>query len=438
MGLPQPLRKGWLTAVFISVLYVTYLWNTQNVLDIYIARHQLHLLRSRFGSRSGGSRDRLRGLSFNVTQGRKFLIFEGLGGQGNGNIVSGLLATHLLGVEFDRIVCIRAEMYPDFLVAFQPIHPDVIKYCLAVLDWAKLAYPLPSQFEAADKDDEELVNPYLIRLVNYELPLDECSLQARLASENVPIWFLQGNTYPHWPVVPDNFFFTYYQAKLELLCRLPYNPENPPITVVHLRQPDSFQDARDGLDDATFTALGALLPSNQSTYLVTNRVEWYDTVAERFHWHHANWNEVVHSAFEESWGKRKTSSDLVPELPLSLLLHEEEDTEAVDEATKQQRRLHLIQTLQMWADWYTILTAKAVYHTHSDFSLSAIHWQNIVPAKTILGYDSNQGRLLLRDEVWRVDGETARLVDRRVGAPGTSELRLCQPDEINNNNSVKL
>ena len=34
------------------------------------------------------------------------------------------------------------------------------------------------------------------------------------------------------------------------------------------------------------------------------------------------------------------------------------------------------QTLQMWSDWYTILKAEEVYHTLSEFSLSAIRWSH--------------------------------------------------------------
>jgi hypothetical protein len=78
----------------------------------------------------------------------------------------------------------------------------------------------------------------------------------------------------------------------------------------------------------------------------------------------------------------------------------------------------------MWADWYTILTAEIVYHTHSDFSISAIHWQNI-PSKSIDGYDPVLKELKLIEESWRVDGETPRLVDRRIDGEGTNALRKC-------------
>lgn len=85
-----------------------------------------------------------------------------------------------------------------------------------------------------------------------------------------------------------------------------------------------------------------------------------------------------------------------------------------------------VQTMQMLADWYTILTAKEVYHTHSDFSISAVHFQNL-PSKSIQGYNATAGKLELIDESWLVDGETERLVDRRVDGEGTSRLRECIP-----------
>ena len=68
------------------------------------------------------------------------------------------------------------------------------------------------------------------------------------------------------------------------------------------------------------------------------------------------------------------------------------------------------ETLQLWADWYTLLTAQQVYHTFSDFSLSAVHWMNIW-SRTYDGLDDN-GNMLLLEENWLVDGVTPRLIDR--------------------------
>jgi hypothetical protein len=206
---------------------------------------------------------------------------------------------------------------------------------------------------------------------------------------------MESNTYPRWPAVPDNLFLDNYRAKPELVKLLPY--KESPTTVVHLREPDGKDDARKGLDNDSLKALGKTLP--RDTYLVTNRVEWYDKFEKEYGWSHPEWNEVIHSALRRSWGTRGAA----------------EKSKTVDKET---------QNLQMWCDWYTILTAKFVYHTHSDFSISAIHWQNL-DSRTIIGYNATTGQLDLEEESWRVSGETERLVDRTVGGKGTSDLRLC-------------
>jgi len=88
--------------------------------------------------------------------------------------------------------------------------------------------------------------------------------------------------------------------------------------------------------------------------------------------------------------------------------------------------------LQLWSDWYTILLAKRVIHTHSDFSISAIHWMNIQNTKTVMGLKSVEGQaekvLDLIDESWRRDGETIPLRDRnRVDVSLTdNDMRQCQ------------
>jgi hypothetical protein len=147
-----------------------------------------------------------------------------------------------------------------------------------------------------------------------------------------------------------------------------------------------------GLDDASLKALGEALPSD--TYLVTNRVEWYDYFESNFHWRHPDWGEVGHSANSGMvWGKRQHDSGK-----------------------------NVSQTFQMWADWYVMLTADIVYHTHSDFSVSAIHWMNL-DSLSLQGVEN--GRLKLVNESWRVDGETAPLVDRTLDGKGTSNLRMC-------------
>lgn len=62
-----------------------------------------------------------------------FIIFENIAmGQGTGNVISGLLAAHLLGLEFDRLVCVRSK-YTMFHETFESIDPRVAKYCPDVL-----------------------------------------------------------------------------------------------------------------------------------------------------------------------------------------------------------------------------------------------------------------------------------------------------------------
>jgi hypothetical protein len=139
--------------------------------------------------------------------------------------------------------------------------------------------------------------------------------------------------------------------------------------------------------------------------LVTNRVEWYDKFERKYGWSHPEWNEVIHSAFiKKSWGVRGAGTSK------SNVVQTVEDRET--------------QNLQMWCDWYTILTAKFVYHTHSDFSISAIHWQNL-DSREIMGLNVTTGELELEEESWRITGETKRLVDRTVDGEGTSNLREC-------------
>jgi hypothetical protein len=323
-------------------------------------------------------------------KGDKFLIFVPIeAGQGTGNLIAGLLATHLLALEFNRTVCV-SPLYETFLDVFEPAHPVAMEKC------PKLLMGTLPAISYSPNDD------IYLRLITYFKAPDECELKATLAS-NVPILYVESNTYPRWPAVPDNFFFTNYRAKAELLKALPY--KKAPTTVVHLREPDGKTDARKGLDNNSLKALGKTLP--RDTYLVTNRVEWYDKFEKEYGWSHPEWNEVIHSFYQKSWGLRgeKSKAHMV---------------QTVDRET---------QNLQMWCDWYTILTAKFVYHTHSDFSISAIHWQNL-DSYTIMGLNAATGKLNLEEESWRVSGETERLVDRTLGGKGTSDLRLCKSKRV--------
>ena len=321
----------------------------------------------------------------------KYLIFVGyLPGQGTGNIISGLLSAHLLGEEFNRVVCVQD--YPTFTDLFDLADPVTMAKCPSIVSQAK--FPPPK-----DRDH--------IRLINYGSPPDECTLQEKLNSDT-PILFLTGNTYPRWPTVPDNYFFKYYKAKPKLLEALPYDPQSPPTTVVHLREPDNRgSDPRKGLDEVSLKILGDSLPRGADTYLVTNNVAYYERFDLCCQWSHPHWNTVVHSALSLEWGPNQLRK------PKKLTATEDEEIKAR-------------QNLQMWADWYTLLTAKTVYHTHSDFSVSAIHWTNKVNSHSLQGTKNGRTLITVR-ESWWVDGETTPLVDRTRTAPGTAQLRLCRP-----------
>ena len=67
-----------------------------------------------------------------------------------------------------------------------------------------------------------------IALITYFSPPDECKLQQQLASDT-PVIRMIANTYPRWPIIPDNFFFRYYQANKRLLLSLPYRSTDPVI-----------------------------------------------------------------------------------------------------------------------------------------------------------------------------------------------------------------
>lgn len=310
---------------------------------------------------------------------KRYLLFLVIKGQGAGNLMNGLLAAHLLADEFDRIVCVTNE-FESFLEVFEAIHPRAVEECPKVLAEAP-------QRTSANK----------VQLVNFARVANECKVQDMLR-DGPDILYYYGNTYPRWPIIPDNYFDRFYRAKPQLLAILPY--QKAPTTVVHLREPDSHADARRGLDNYTLQALTDQLPA--STFLVTNRVEWYARF-EASGWAHPHWNGIVHSAVSKGWGK------------IGEEYHGPRSSIDLDKAK---------QNLQLWADWYTMLRAKKVIHTHSDFSISAIHWMDL-DSRSIVGYTATSGKLELIDESWRVDGETIPLRDRRVTRDKSRELRGC-------------
>jgi hypothetical protein len=327
-----------------------------------------------------------------ITDTDYFIIFDAdIPGQGNGNLISGLLASHLLGDEFQRIVCVNPLYYSTFLDVFESIDPVAQRKCPSILH--RIPVNNATYYQQNPK--------HMVTIINFLGAADECYLKNFLSDRTKQIIHIVGNTYPRWPTVPDYYFLHHYQPKQVLFDHLPY--QNQPKIVVHLRDPDHGEvDPRLGLDDASLVALGDLLPKSHDTYLVTNNVDYFDRFTKCCSWSHAKWELVKHSATNQYWGKADYTDDHSPDIKRK-------------------------QTLQMWSDWYTILMADTVYHTHSDFSISAIHWMNNHNSHSIVGYDTDTKKLETTVESWWRDGETIPLVQRTIeGKHGTTnELRAC-------------
>lgn len=306
----------------------------------------------------------------------KFILFQGdLRGQGVGNHMNGLLAAHLLGDEFQRVVCV-SPAFAEFTLAFDPIHPLATQHCPQVIETATTQSLKKGRRRSYSLPPKHL----LLEFANYysaahNKNLNECDLKQKLASDT-PVWFLRTNMYPQWPdatFIPNNYFDRFYQPKQILQALL---PSPPPSVVVHLRKEDGPSDQRGGLDNATLQALGEYFITameHQRPFLVTNHVAFY-IFFEHLQWRHPPWETVVHSAL-------LNGNAFIGQT----LSHREQ------------------QKLQLWADWYTCLKADTVYHTFSDFSASAIHWQDPTSqsSRIIRGYNTTTQRLELAVEWWR-------------------------------------
>jgi hypothetical protein len=377
---------------FITIFLCT-LIRTQNLLNDYLDE----------SSRTGGACMEISNVlsSFPNNQNRRlrtadrFIIFQPImEGQGTGNIMSGLLAVHLLGLEFNRTVCV-SQSYTNFHMAFEIANPAVAVSCRQLLECEQPVFKMQHH----------------IRLINYMAAPNECSLQAKLAStlEDDRILWIMANTYPRWPqddMIPNDFFFHNYQARKRLIDMLPYDVENPPSTVVHLRFQDGSRDIRKGLDNTTLHNLGKSLSlsttkknDQRPVYLVSNHVAFFDFFEREYGWEHPIWDAVTHSALAISWGNR----------------HNESIRRSIIHDTKAERDK---QTMQLWVDWYTLLRAKYIVHTASDFSSSAAHWMKI-NSMIIEGSSSEDDNndnddevIRLSFEFWRRNNDAISLVER--------------------------
>ena len=331
----------------------------------------------------------LRSSPSNSTTTRRYLIYRPPleTAQGVGNLMNGLLAAHMLGMEFNRIVCVSKE-WNDFHIAFQIVTPECDHNTI--------------DYRQTNNDNNDM-----LWVINFgQLPINECKLRSKLESNEEELTFV-ANTYPGaWPnrnnattTDVSNLFHRYYRSRPELLNLLPWRWQNsnnsdvvpahekaklrqPPNVVVHLRQPDNINvDPRNGLDSHTLEILGQTLPTN-STYLVTNQIQYY-TYFNKFGWLHPSWDAVSHSAKKDlTWSTKATTTTT--------------KYQASSSSSDQQ-------VLQLWSDWLTIQSALKVYHTNSDFSMSAIRWGSVcgdiesytIQGTTRLNGDNNTSRQLI-------------------------------------------
>ena len=373
--------------------------------------------------------------SENVLRNKAFLIFRfpNHSGQGTGNILSGALAAQLLAEEFNRTLCHAGQ---------EPTNdPKSIAWSIVPTN---VRSSFRRAFEWRDRRHEETCNQILqsnlrrktIVQRNYDATSEqsECDMRDLLSNhKDFPIVYYEGNTYPRWPIkdisMPRDYFHETFQPTQALWDILPWGESEPPPIVVHLREGDDRSDQRGGLDNQTLSLLAKEnlwkddnSKPNSPVFLVTNNVEWYSKFPS---WSHPNWSLVRHSALKRiSWGTHANNN-----------FHN--DTQG---------------QLQMWADWYTLLNAKKIYHTFSDFSLSAARWNENIQSWTILGASDDKAtteenkntdsRLLLRKD-FDVPNNVSplsshgvpRLVDRITkelwfcGKPSPEEARHVQEKE---------
>ena len=399
----------------------------------------------------------------------KFLVFQGnIPGQGAGNLMNGLLATHWLAEEFDRIVCV-SPAFEDFWLAFEPIEERTLQYCSLVMerwqDHLNKTHPLkPGRRHGFHRPPFN--GKYSLEMINFNAAaVNECALQDKLASD-VPVWYLQANMYPRWPTTTtttssatsattddeslllrqETYFETLYRPRAILREVL---PSPLPRTVVHLRKEDGPRDHRRGLDEPSLRALGEHLQQSSmmsvaaTPYLVTNHVEYYRYFEDHFHWTHPQYDQVIHSALVDGMGVGVAASTLSPQSSTTTKSDHHHDHQlpnktqvamAIPPLLKDPKKARTQQKLWMWSDWYVCHKATTVYHTFSDFSASAVHW-NEHPAsittsqsqssRIIRGFNATTQQLDLAVEWWRQPqasrmGILPRLVDRM-----SSELLNC-------------
>ena len=243
---------------------------------------------------------------------KRFLLFSNGGrGQGIGNIMNGLLAVHLLAIQYNRTCCV--SHWNEFLLAFVPENRDI---CTPLTDRSSRHELSLWNFGPGALDR------------NCWLPNGNCDL---LLKSEEPIIRLSGNEFPfpRFPALPIGTFDKLYRPSTRLLSYIPTNYQMP-TTVVHLRVGDNSADKRSGIDVATQNTLIQMFPN--TSFIISN-------------------NQIINERFKQAGWKAYSSSSGQTHTSLS----SNQDV-----------------LMKAWRDWYTIYKAIMVYHTPSAFSESAV------------------------------------------------------------------
>jgi len=275
---------------------------------------------------------------------------------GVGHLMQGLLAAHLLGMEFNRTVCVE---WPEFLSAFEVIDSKAIKHCHGKTTESPTASI--SLWKSSTTTGSDGKNSYDDGYI-----LDECSIKLTLESNAHATVSMSGNTYPRWHAdIPHNFLETFYRFK-----QISKLPDPFPVNVIHLRAPQATEedvhhqdallleehfdkDKYRGLDDKSLYYLGQKFEGS-STLLVTNRPDLYQ----------AKFSDCCGWSHLQRDGNGNNKNDYWSDL---------------------------------WLDWYIVYKTKRVYHTNSEFAKSATHWNHDSNAYQINGMTTIPTRDQVRD-----------------------------------------
>lgn len=273
----------------------------------------------------------------------RFLFFRGGGrGQGIGNIMNGLIATHLLAERYNRTCCVA--YWPSFSNAFSR---NTENACLS------LASSVPTKQLSlwnfgSGKIDKECwsVGSYCDLL----LKGDEAFIK------------ITGNEYPFdfFPPLPVGLFDRLYTPSEHLRPFL-LPRKSLPTTVVHIRAGDNSADKRTGVDADSQMFLIQFLPKD--AFVITN-------------------NEIIHKRFVTA-GFRSYHAP-VGQVHTSV----SGNSDVI---------------MHAWRDWYTIFKADVVLHTPSAFSESAVRASGSF-SRRIKDYDARDAKNLsamLQIETWQ-------------------------------------